>query len=104
MAAMTVSPELLTVPEAATVAGVSVRTMRRWAGSGQVRTTGSGHRRRVVAASLSEVAATNGRNGHDVVTRDRPVSATTDTGSEEHTSELQSHSDLVCRLLLEKKK
>src|SRR5438034_959554 len=26
------------------------------------------------------------------------------TGSEEHTSELQSHSDLVCRLLLEKKK
>src|SRR5260221_14735812 len=27
-----------------------------------------------------------------------------DEGSEEHTSELQSHSDLVCRLLLEKKK
>src|SRR5438132_7134215 len=26
------------------------------------------------------------------------------TKSEEHTSELQSHSDLVCRLLLEKKK
>src|SRR5438132_9589182 len=32
------------------------------------------------------------RGGHD---QDR---------SEEHTSELQSHSDLVCRLLLEKKK
>src|SRR5260221_6687476 len=36
--------------------------------------------------------------------------STTSTGlaaierSEEHTSELQSHSDLVCRLLLEKKK
>src|SRR5260221_10464527 len=30
--------------------------------------------------------------------RDRPKR------SEEHTSELQSHSDLVCRLLLEKKK
>ena len=29
---------------------------------------------------------------------------TVDTRSEEHTSELQSHSDLVCRLLLEKKK
>src|SRR5436190_8112956 len=29
---------------------------------------------------------------------------TEDTRSEEHTSELQSHSDLVCRLLLEKKK
>src|SRR5436190_3129255 len=28
----------------------------------------------------------------------------TPTRSEEHTSELQSHSDLVCRLLLEKKK
>src|SRR5260221_8858150 len=28
----------------------------------------------------------------------------TNTRSEEHTSELQSHSDLVCRLLLEKKK
>src|SRR5260221_6206922 len=28
----------------------------------------------------------------------------TDCRSEEHTSELQSHSDLVCRLLLEKKK
>src|SRR5260221_5138197 len=32
-----------------------------------------------------------------VVNRDDPR-------SEEHTSELQSHSDLVCRLLLEKKK
>src|SRR5438034_4980533 len=39
-----------------------------------------------------------------------PTSATagwvamTTSRSEEHTSELQSHSDLVCRLLLEKKK
>src|SRR5438034_2005790 len=31
-------------------------------------------------------------------------SETVATRSEEHTSELQSHSDLVCRLLLEKKK
>src|SRR5215211_9277118 len=30
--------------------------------------------------------------------------AALDGRSEEHTSELQSHSDLVCRLLLEKKK
>src|SRR5260221_10754715 len=29
---------------------------------------------------------------------------TVEPRSEEHTSELQSHSDLVCRLLLEKKK
>src|SRR5260221_3100029 len=42
---------------------------------------------------------------------DRMLSACASTGpwhhgprSEEHTSELQSHSDLVCRLLLEKKK
>src|SRR5438034_10142820 len=36
----------------------------------------------------------------------RPALATATPGdrSEEHTSELQSHSDLVCRLLLEKKK
>src|SRR5437588_4937232 len=36
-----------------------------------------------------------------VVHRGRSVG---DGRSEEHTSELQSHSDLVCRLLLEKKK
>src|SRR5438034_7441095 len=33
-----------------------------------------------------------------------PDSTMVATRSEEHTSELQSHSDLVCRLLLEKKK
>src|SRR5438034_1838122 len=32
------------------------------------------------------------------------LGATRTDRSEEHTSELQSHSDLVCRLLLEKKK
>src|SRR5436190_22001446 len=36
------------------------------------------------------------------IPRDEP--AAVDARSEEHTSELQSHSDLVCRLLLEKKK
>src|SRR5438034_5814099 len=34
----------------------------------------------------------------------RTCSASRTSRSEEHTSELQSHSDLVCRLLLEKKK
>src|SRR5438034_7874635 len=40
-----------------------------------------------------------------VITRD-PKTGVRNVGmrSEEHTSELQSHSDLVCRLLLEKKK
>src|SRR5438132_14149428 len=33
-----------------------------------------------------------------------PAEESTQRRSEEHTSELQSHSDLVCRLLLEKKK
>src|SRR5260221_4838658 len=32
------------------------------------------------------------------------MGCTVGQGSEEHTSELQSHSDLVCRLLLEKKR
>src|SRR5438034_1999645 len=37
---------------------------------------------------------------HDVLWIDHRLASR----SEEHTSELQSHSDLVCRLLLEKKK
>src|SRR2546428_9267045 len=43
--------------------------------------------------------------GHDI-TRPAPVEAAARLAvrSEEHTSELQSRSDLVCRLLLEKKK
>src|SRR5438034_2665056 len=35
---------------------------------------------------------------------DGQLQFTTASRSEEHTSELQSHSDIVCRLLLEKKK
>src|SRR5438034_8492950 len=50
-----------------------------------------------------------GKNAHAATVDERrhifarPGSRQT-TRSEEHTSELQSHSDLVCRLLLEKKK
>src|SRR5260221_11540552 len=47
------------------------------------------------------------RSAHAAIAVDhakhRPVGARV-ARSEEHTSELQSHSDLVCRLLLEKKK
>src|SRR5437773_6974904 len=49
-------------------------------------------RRRVQATPISDP--------HDVWLRQRRTVA---SRSEEHTSELQSHHDLVCRLLLEKK-
>src|SRR5438034_4412371 len=44
------------------------------------------------------------RAGEPVGAAERHVALYGLTRSEEHTSELQSHSDLVCRLLLEKKK
>src|SRR2546421_8917708 len=42
-------------------------------------------------------------NRRDVVRTEAAVSCRIELRSEEHTSELQSRSDLVCRLLLEKK-
>src|SRR5436190_6867003 len=42
--------------------------------------------------------------GRSSPVRDTALSDAGINRSEEHTSELQSHSDLVCRLLLEKKK
>src|SRR5260221_8447317 len=48
---------------------------------------------RALAIALPARAARAARAGSAIASR-----------SEEHTSELQSHSDLVCRLLLEKKK
>src|SRR5438034_5728745 len=42
------------------------------------------------------------RQGRQSMAHTRPL-ATGDGRSEEHTSELQSHSEIVCRLLLEKK-
>src|SRR5260221_3692481 len=44
------------------------------------------------------------RNGLTVTASSSTTPSTRNGRSEEHTSELQSHSDLVCRLLLEKKK
>src|SRR5438034_4699518 len=44
------------------------------------------------------------RHAEPVAKVERENKNTHDFRSEEHTSELQSHSDLVCRLLLEKKK
>src|SRR5260221_6316124 len=55
-----------------------------------------------VPGPLDQAAARVGKRGegHAQVT----LHLLEDVRSEEHTSELQSHSDLVCRLLLEKKK
>src|SRR5207249_5355039 len=50
---------------------------------------------------LTEALQTAGRQ--IVLTSDRPPPQIADLRSEEHTSELQSRFDLVCRLLLEKK-
>src|SRR5947207_6627466 len=52
-------------------------------------------------SSLSEVSETTAWR---LVLASARMSLTFAFRSEEHTSELQSHSDIVCRLLLEKKK
>src|SRR5699024_11458400 len=44
------------------------------------------------------------RQRHEIVIPPRPIDMQVAARSEEHTSELQSRFDLVCRLLLEKKK
>src|SRR5438132_11534635 len=51
------------------------------------------------SATFLIVWSDGGSSPESVISGDEPPSR-----SEEHTSELQSHSDLVCRLLLEKKK
>src|SRR5437588_4870633 len=60
------------------------------------------------SATSSAPIAISSLKQNIAVGRARPSSshsaATAPDRSEEHTSELQSHSDLVCRLLLEKKK
>src|SRR5947207_11126853 len=58
--------------------------------------TSSSASRTTTSATTSSSAATRPGFADDEVVAD--------VRSEEHTSELQSHSDLVCRLLLEKKK
>src|SRR2546428_8353871 len=53
-----------------------------------------GERERLPPAALQDLPEVGVQERHELV----------DERSEEHTSELQSRSDLVCRLLLEKKK
>src|SRR5438034_3401232 len=60
--------------------------------------------RLVVVADHEQVSVLGREQLHQPVLRRVRVLELVDQRSEEHTSELQSHSDLVCRLLLEKKK
>src|SRR5437588_5212132 len=55
-------------------------------------------------ATGAPLALLDGRLITEMRTAAVSAAATKHLRSEEHTSELQSHSDLVCRLLLEKKK
>src|SRR5260221_9711167 len=63
--------------------------------------------RETVGKQFSIMAGGETGKSHRAITRKRvrvSPPAMMENRSEEHTSELQSHSDLVCRLLLEKKK
>src|SRR5438034_6416371 len=70
--------------------------------------------RHKIVAILDQIAAEAAKQGRKEMPRiceqlktaakASPSPQQVDVRSEEHTSELQSHSDLVCRLLLEKKK
>src|SRR5206468_11597740 len=55
-------------------------------------------------AATTSVLPTAASSSISDASRAPPIGAPTGWRSEEHTSELQSRSDLVCRLLLEKKK
>src|SRR3989475_4122574 len=59
---------------------------------------------RVARPPAVQDAIVGAADGAQVVLRDRGERGGPDPRSEEHTSELQSQSNLVCRLLLEKKK
>src|SRR5260221_8852631 len=57
---------------------------------------------RIIYGALDRITEKTGRGGSEAL--EGLSTALENVRSEEHTSELQSHSDLVCRLLLEKKK
>src|SRR5260221_8835393 len=58
----------------------------------------------VGSTQRAPVNACSGTSRRPASACERAATTTAVSRSEEHTSELQSHSDLVCRLLLEKKK
>src|SRR5438034_7419330 len=77
--------------------------------AGQVRRELESHRLDHGTATIhwcAQIVATGGEviREAEAVPTGATIGRTVEGRSEEHTSELQSHSDLVCRLLLEKKK
>src|SRR5207237_3914063 len=97
MARRTQAKELFTASEVARFCQVDLKTIHNWADRGEIRhfrTPGRHLRFRRV-----DVLDFLRKYGY-------PVSGNAGSRrrSEEHTSELQSHLNLVCRLLLEKKK
>src|SRR2546430_4286141 len=96
---------LLKASEAARALGISLDTLRRWDRDGRIRVVRDASNRRVVPESEVERLSGRGpgvRTGVALSARNRLPGVV--RRSEEHTSELQSQSNLVCRLLLEKKK
>src|SRR5438034_3626849 len=77
------------------------RILLRWEGAVRVARQGPAVPRPLSTVAARRVARVERRR---IALRCRKTALTSGARSEEHTSELQSHSDLVCRLLLEKKK
>src|SRR6266540_5962444 len=99
-----VAVAMLYRPETA-CAALFIASFDTWEFKRQVSVLRAGFNRAQVAASALAASATFHALG--TVNDGWPVVALAGTlaiRSEEHTSELQSHHDLVCRLLLEKKK
>src|SRR5215204_7316407 len=89
------------------ICGTCCGSRRCWilSASDSSRRSASSSRRRARPASISAcIVASRCALSHGFCTKSRTPRRIASTRSEEHTSELQSHSDLVCRLLLEKKK
>src|SRR5690349_23039600 len=83
-------------PQCSSKAGSAATGQPPFCGSSPTLTwTKQSGRRPVVAIALASAATSDGRSTEWMASKKR---------SEEHTSELQSRRDLVCRLLLEKKK
>src|SRR5438034_2858942 len=87
-------------PRPEEVAGVSAAVLRRAASASR----GLAAAPRCCPARAGHLRLRRARRSAQRRRRTEGVPRSAAMRSEEHTSELQSHSDLVCRLLLEKKK